>query len=350
MNNMTLRAGFDDKVYPVNVLATIAESLAHEGLPTSKALKGADLPARALSSSKARVSLRQVIQVCRNALELSRNPHFACEAGRNFHVSTYGLYGFAILSSRSYRQAIDFALRYHALSTPLIDLSFREEPQRGVWTFAPISHPSIDTQLSRFVIELNLSIIISLHRDVMGSNFVPEQIQLPFAAGRDSRIYRQMFGCPVLFRQRQTSLAFDIAWLVRESPLGNEVAHLETVKLCDELMRRLQLQTGLAGKVRELLLVRRLAVTSASAIARELHITERTMRRKLREEQTSFRKLVHELRMQMAAKYLRDTDLSMQEIAHAVGFSDDAAFRHAVRRWTTLAPLKFRARLKNEVA
>jgi AraC-like DNA-binding protein len=346
---MTLRAGFDDRVYPVNVLATIAESLAREGIAPSKVLEGVHLSARALSSHKTRVSLRQVLYVCRNAAKLSCDPHFAFEVGRHFHVSTYGLYGFAILSSSSYRQAIDFALRYHALSTPLIELSFHEEPGRAIWSFVPIAHPSIDAQLARFVIELNVSIIISLHREVMGPQFAPLEVHLPFSRQRDTGIYQQMFGCPTLFCQKETSLAFDASWLDRDTPQGNEITYHEIVKLCDDLMGQLQLRAGLAGKVRGLLLIKHLASTSAAAVAQELHMTERTLRRKLSDEQTSFRKLVRELRMHMATKYLRDTDLSVQEIAHALGFSEDAAFRHAFRRWTKSAPREFRERLKNEL-
>jgi AraC-like DNA-binding protein len=107
-------------------------------------------------------------------------------------------------------------------------------------------------------------------------------------------------------------------------------------------MEDLQLRIGLIGKVREILLVNLMRPTSFDAIAKHLHMTTRTLRRKLGEENTSFRKLVDELRMHVAIKYLRDTDLTTEEIAYALGFSDAANFRHAFRRWTKLAPLEFR--------
>jgi AraC-like DNA-binding protein len=66
------------------------------------------------------------------------------------------------------------------------------------------------------------------------------------------------------------------------------------------------------------------------------------LRRKLREEKTSFRNVVDELRMQMAIRYLRDTDLTVEDIAESLGFSDAANFRHAFRRWTNAAPGQFR--------
>jgi AraC-like DNA-binding protein len=83
--------------------------------------------------------------------------------------------------------------------------------------------------------------------------------------------------------------------------------------------------------------------TSFSDIAGHLNMSARTLRRKLREENTSFRRLADDLRMQMAIKYLRDTDLTVKDIAEVLGFSEAANFRHAFRRWTKAAPHQFRA-------
>ena len=71
-------------------------------------------------------------------------------------------------------------------------------------------------------------------------------------------------------------------------------------------------------------------------------MSARTLRRKLREEKTSFRKLVDELHMEMAIRYLRETDLTVEHISELLGFSDVANFRQAFCRWTKAAPHKFR--------
>jgi AraC-like DNA-binding protein len=71
-------------------------------------------------------------------------------------------------------------------------------------------------------------------------------------------------------------------------------------------------------------------------------MSARTLRRKLREENASFRKVVDDLRMEIAIRYLRDTDLAVEDIAESLGFSDAANFRHAFRRWTKASPREFR--------
>lgn len=114
------------------------------------------------------------------------------------------------------------------------------------------------------------------------------------------------------------------------------------VRLCDEQMQDLKLRVGVVGRVRQHLLVHLVRPPSFAEIAEHLHMTPRTLRRKLSEEKNSFRKLADELRAHVAINYLRDTDLSVDEIAYALGFSDTANFRRAFRRWTKATPVEFR--------
>ena len=79
-----------------------------------------------------------------------------------------------------------------------------------------------------------------------------------------------------------------------------------------------------------------------SAAAQQLKTTTRTLRRQLRLQNTSFRELSDELLVYVAMKYLRDTEMTNEDIAFALGFSDEANFRHAFRRWTRRTPGEFR--------
>jgi len=342
-----INAGPDEKLYPAVKLATIVDSLAAEGVAPADALNGVHISKSELSSPATRVSLGQIIECCRNAARLSRDPRFAYHAGLRCHISTYGMYGFAILSSMNFRQTMHFAEKYHQLATPHAEISFKEEGDRGVWTIIPIPHPRVDAPLYKFLVELQFGIHMALHRDVMGPSFVARELHVTYGPPEDAQTYRAAFECRVLFGQSENKLVFDATWLDGAPKLGNEITYSAILKLCDELMGELELRIGLAGKVREILLVNLMRPTSFSAVAKHLHMTTRTLRRKLREENTSFHKLVNELRMHAAIKYLRDTNLTIEDIAYALGFSDAANFRHAFRRWTKGAPLEFRQLLRD---
>ena len=330
------------QVYPVVKVSMIVGLLAEEGIGVERALAGTGIPPEALYSPKARVSITQVIACYRNAMRPSRDPQFAYQAGLKFHLSTYGLYGFAMLSSPDFRDTLRFAVRYHRLATPLSEISTGEDGDRAWWDFVPLAHPLVDVDLYRFMVELHFGTLTTLHRDFMGPSFSPSQVQVTYGPPANAADYPAVFGCPVSFGQPRNLFLFDSAWLDSPAKLGNRVIFSEIVALCDALMEELDYREGVAGRVRRALLARSCCSASFGEIVGDLCLSPRTLRRRLREENTSFRKLLDELRAEMAIRYIRETDLSLDEIAATLGFSEPAAFRHAFRRWTKATPSRFR--------
>jgi AraC-like DNA-binding protein len=81
---------------------------------------------------------------------------------------------------------------------------------------------------------------------------------------------------------------------------------------------------------------------SQQQIASALHVSNRTLQRKLREEGTSFMDLLQDSRMQLAHKYLSNSGRSVVETAYLLGFSEPSTFSRAFKRWTGVAPAEYR--------
>ena len=332
----------DDAVYPAAKVALVLDALAREGVPTEDALRRLGLSKASISSPNTRVSLEQVIDCYRYAAERSCNPHFAYHTGLRVHVSAYGMYGFAILSSVNYRETMRFAARYHQLATPMTTLEFTEEGGCGIWLLNPLSHAHIDASLYKFIVEMQFGIVLALHRDIMGSSFSAREFHVTYSPTRDAAEYTTLFGAPVLFGQSTNRLLFDSRWLDGTPSLGNEITYSTVVSLCDAQIEEFQLRRGLLGEVRRLLMKSLMRPTRFEDVAQNLNMSARTLRRKLRGENSSFRQLVDELRRDMAIRYFRDTDLTVEDVAEALGFSDAANFRKAFRRWTKATPHEFK--------
>ncbi|MGA2495369.1 MAG: AraC family transcriptional regulator [Roseiarcus sp.] len=176
-------------------------ALAEDGVAIEGALRAVQLAAGALASPKTRVSINQILWICREAMERSHDPFFAYRAGLRMRVSTFGLFGFAILTSTNFRQTVQVAAKYHKLTTPLAGISFREEAGCGISTVDPEPHPSIDARLYRFLVEMQFGIHVSLHRDVMGPAFKPTELRFSYAAPLAAQRYRDAFSCDALFGQ-----------------------------------------------------------------------------------------------------------------------------------------------------
>jgi AraC-like DNA-binding protein len=334
------RVGFAARVYPATKLAMVSDALIAAGASAERALHGTGLSVAELHSPATKISLDQLVTGYQNAIKLGRDPSLAYRLGSNIHVSLYGMYGYAILCSTDFRRTMDFAVRYHQLATPLASISFAETHQ-GIWTIEPVVHRHMSAELYRFVVELQFGTHVSLHRDVMGPAFVPREVCIAYRPA-DIEFLSTLIGCPVRAEQRKNQLIFDSNWLDAVPALGNRITFSALTEVCDHLLEDMRRRTGIAGRIREILLQTIANRPSFAQIAELLGTTTRTLRRQLRDENVSFRQLTDELRTHIAMKYLQDTTMTNEDIAFALGFSDAANFRHAFRRWTKKTPREFR--------
>jgi AraC-like DNA-binding protein len=333
---------FSEKLYEPTKLAAIVDTLVSEGVPPADALRNVGVPIDKLHDPATRISIKQLLTACQNAGHLSQNRHLPYGIGAGVHVSAYGMYGYAILCSTSFRRAMEFATTYHPLATPLAAISFSEEPGRAIWTVEPLEHSDIHEQLYRFIVELQIGIHTSLHRDVMGQTFAPREITLAYQPTGDFFLTEELAGCPLRFGQSANRIIFDSKWLDEPPRFGNRITYAATLATCDDFLNDLSLRSGAAGKVRDILLRNLAGRKTLSDAAQMLGTTSRTLSRQLRDQGTSFRTLSDQLRSQAAMKYLRETTMTNEHIASALGFVDEANFRHAFQRWTGKTPSEYR--------
>jgi AraC-like DNA-binding protein len=334
--------GSSERVYESTKLAALFDMLAGQDCPAGEILTNVKLTAEQVHSPKSRISVAELMAACKNAIRLSNDPHLPYRIGTSIHVSTYGMYGFAILCCPDFRKAMTFAEQYHALAAPLAAIEFTEEERFSSWTIEPSAPAATDPQLYRFITEMQIGIHISLMRDVMGPEFTPHEIRLTYPEAEDFRVPTDQVGCDVRFASPKNQMLFQSTWLDQAASLGNRTTYPNIVALCDDMLDDLKLRIGTAGKIRALLLHDIANPPTFAAVAKSLRVNERSLRRQLQQQGLSFRGLLDELRMRIALKYLRTTKLANEEIALALGFSDAANFRRAFHRWTNKAPSEIR--------
>lgn len=336
--------GLNERVYESTKLAALFDILADQGVPPDEILEKVHLSADEVHSPKSRISLADLMTACENAIRISTDPHLPYRVGASVHISTYGMYGFAILCSPDFRKTMAFAEMYHALAAPLAKIEFIEEDSFASWVIEPNARAATDPKVYRFITEMQIGIHISLMRDIMGPAFTPDQIHLAYPEARDFGLPADQIGCRLSFASENNRVVFKSTWLDQAANLGNRTTYPAVVALCDELLDELKSRVGLAGEIRALLIRDIANPPTLAAIAKTLEISDRSLRRQLLEQGISFRGLLDELRMQIAMKYLRTTQLANEDIALALGFSDAANFRRAFRRWTNKSPTEIRTK------
>lgn len=331
----------EQKVFAPHRISAILGALAEEGISSSVALVNSGLAETCLHDASTRVSLKQTDVVFRNALRLSQDPTTAIRAGRRMKVTSYGIYGYALLSSSTMAEAISFSMKRQHVEGAVVSTLFTCDNGEAVYHYEPILCTDPAEDIYRFYMEFALSSHITLLRS-LGVCPKFRRAGLTYPKPPHASLYQDALGCRVDFKQLRNELAFDAEFIATPMPMANLAASVESRAMCDQIFAGMRIEQGLTSTIRRTLVRHPGRFPSLESMAQHLSMHPRALRRKLATEEVSYRDLLVEVRQRLAIEYLRRTNMTTEEIAARLGYSDAANFRRAFMSWTGMRTSEFR--------
>jgi AraC-like DNA-binding protein len=334
-----------ERFYAPLKIAAVVQVLTEAGIETGEILAGTGLSAKSIADPNTRTSIEQLLIVGRNAIRLCQAPSIGLIIGQRLHVTSYGMYGYALLCAGTLRQAFEIAMRYHQLATPVMRIRWVEDQEKATWIFPSYQEmhlTDISHALYRFFLEMQFGIHATLIKDIMGAWCLPARASFAEPTPTHAGQVAQALECPVAFGHHRSELHYPVAWLELAPQLANPITAAQMSHTCARLMEEFTWQSGITRRVYHELTRTPGRFPDIESIASTLCMTSRTLRRKLDSEGTSYTNLLASVRQALAQDYLKTTLLSTEDIAAALGFSDTASFRHAFKRWTGMTPVHFR--------
>jgi AraC-like DNA-binding protein len=324
----------NERIYAPYKIAALVEVLAEQGIAPEVSLQGSGVSPKEIHDASALTSVRQYAAVCHNAVSLSCAADTAFKVGARLHLSAYGMYGYALISCLSLRDFFRLGVKYHRLATPTLEIQWMEHAGKAVWMFpdALISSPS--RELKEFLIEQQFSAHVTHIRDVAGRDCSPIKACFSYPAPAHADCYAQYLGCECYFGEERCELIYDSAILDRKPQLAHHLTATLLQETCERLIGEAKASVGTAGAVYQILMSTPGVLPGMDDVADALNMTTRTLRRRLLAENTSFAKILDDVRSSLALEYLKTTKMSADDIAMLLGFSDSPAFRKALKRWT----------------
>lgn len=259
---------------------------------------------------------------------------------RHYAPGDYGLVGFICVTAATLREGIRQLVRYSRLWTDSPVMLFDD-------TAIVLRHisPSLDCVGRRLATESALAELLHGARVLTERpDLTPAAIEIGHSAPDDTATHRAFFGVQPMFGAPRTAIVFSPETL--ETPLRRADPKLGAF-LCElgnaALARRDDpdsVVSRVRGCVAEMLAS---GVPDASEVARQLAMSERTLRRRLDEEGSGFRTIVDNTRAELARTYASDHRLTLGEIAFLLGYAEQSAFQRAFKRWTGQTPATWRA-------
>jgi AraC-like DNA-binding protein len=338
--NKMARTLHDLPPHPVRSLLPALGVMEEMGFDPQACLKGSGLTLAQLEDPNARMSLQQELVFYRNALELSGDPTIGLRLGEPYTPQRYGLFGYALLSAASFRHALTLAENFGRLTFSFFSFSFGVDG-RQAW-FALDDPPPIEPELVNVYIDRDLVAARVDFSEILGQLFPLEAIYVPHDGHGRQRAYRETFDCPVTFSARRGEIRFPSALLDNHLPQSDPESSRHFQQQCQLLIAKLTTQGHFVDDVRMLVLARPGFFPDVDYVAEKLNMSTRTLRRRLKEEGSSYRGVLDEVRYGLAREYLAQTNLPMEEICTLLGYSESANFSHAFRRWSGQTPSEWR--------
>ena len=283
----------------------------------------------------------EAMALLETAVDLSGDPCLAIRVGQQLGIASYGSFGFALMSCESMRESVQLLLRYGQV---LFQPSWTAyEHEGGLLLRANITLGTATQQ--QLVTELSFSNLSAVGRSLYGKQVERVEgveIQLSYSRPSHSACYNSAFRAPVTFDCEHSQLFLPAQALDTPVKTANRSEHVVFQQQCEEILRGLNSVEKTTAAVRQLLIQSAGDFLDIAQVAEGLHVSERTLRRRLEAESTSFRSTFDEIRDLLAREYLAKTELTVAEIAHLLDYAETVNFRRAFVRWNGVTPSQYR--------
>ncbi|HKW34876.1 MAG TPA: AraC family transcriptional regulator [Candidatus Acidoferrum sp.] len=324
------------------VSGTLPRKLEELGLSPEAVLRQAGLPMALFNQEKILVSTEELFALYRGIAE-SSDPGFGLKLGTEERVERYDPIKMAALSARSFRDAVERLSRYKQITCPeeirIVERG-TESAIQFVWVLAHEQEPPL-------LVDVCFAWIVGIGHRGTGRPLNPKRVEFQRPPAH-REMYETHFRCPVKFKSNQNALVFSKAdlqlpFVTYNADLLAAIAPQLEAELAEQLAQKTFTEQA-KGILKQLLAGQRPGIQD---LARELHLSTRTLQRRLTEQGITFQRLLDEARRELARHYLLHSSRELNETAYLLGYEDANSFFRAFQHWEGTSPGHWRLLQKN---
>jgi AraC-like DNA-binding protein len=322
----------------VNAVLPLLEYLEHEGFDLKAILDRAGIPRSALDEARTRLPKGKFEALWHAAIEATGDPATALRVSTMVKPNTLGIIGYLASASESPRNAFELVKGL----TPLLWEDFECELE----TDDEVAFIRCDTgsksQVSRFTTEYAIGLTVTMSRLLAAARSGPLEARFSYSAPAYADDYERILRLPIRFDAGEDGVLFPISMMDSSNPSADAALRQLLERYAADQLAKIQTHARFSERVRATILsMLPLGGLTADAVAAQLSLSNRTLRRRLQEEDTSYQEILDDVRAELASRYLTKEKRGIDEVAFLLGFSDPSAFTKAFRRWTGQTPADF---------
>lgn len=327
-----------DKVMSILYVSLLKTTLESKGY----ALLGFDGSDHDLSDYRQRISTSDYLAILEQSLKPTVASGLGFQYGELFDMAAAGTLGQLIMSCSNVEHAFEKILRYF----PLLSLSFQLDITRDKDScrveIDTLGTPEMSNPVKWFLIESLFYCLLKQARFLSNKPLVYQHAAVTYKRPPHWKMYQTMLGCEVEFGASAPSITVDRDYMSSTITTSNEAVLEMKERQCRETMQKSKSQYSITERIHAILMRTLPNLPSLESMAAELNMSRSTLHRRLQNEDYGYQAIIAEFRRDQAVNYLKNTDLTIYEIAEKLGFSDDSNFRRAFKKWTGTSPSELR--------
>ncbi len=319
----------------------LAKGLDYYGLDSQAIFKKAGIDFTKIETPYTRLPVQSVQKVWRYAYD-NTDEYFGVIVSQFLNPASFHALGFGLYASPSLRELLERLIRYRCVISHMFFAELLEE--KDCYRLSTTDERTLKTNITHDTL---FSFIISLMRQMMLPSFKPMAVRLSRVPKHSIDALTAFMGSPIEFDSKNSELIFTKDQL--DTPLtgGDTMLAAKQDQLTEQYISEFGLISEYMLRVKtEISQLLSFGEVSVNKVAENLHVTVRTLQRRLADENSSYHDLLDKVRYELALDYMKDPQTSATEIAFKLGFNDSSSFTRSFKRWTKLSVSEYRSREK----
>jgi len=325
---------------PVYYFGHLIDVLDEHAFPIKDWLQEHGINQEKLYSSDTKIAPAQFDQLLQLVLSNPSRAHVGLSVGRKLQIAHHGTFGLALLNCDTIEEMITFVQQYLTIRIPFIEIGMVNNGDECV-VLAKDTH--WEGSLHRFVIEAVLgavfNIFATLQQKVPSLSISCLFFDFPKPIYADK--YKVFATHKIEFGHNYSGIAFKQSHLRLKIPNTDRLSFLQASKACEQELERWLQYANYSGKVQQCLMQYQSSRPSLDDVAKHLCVSTRSLNRYLKDEETSFKKLLEKHQAGVAKECLLVYGYSVSQTAASLGYIDVGNFRRAFKRWYKCTPSAF---------
>jgi AraC-like DNA-binding protein len=328
------------------LVSAVVSELGHRGIDPHAIVDGLDELLINTMDLSPGLGPRQIEVAIERLCAHVRDPGFGLVLGQETPETMLNVVGLLMLSCATMRQRFEVFERYASLFIQGIDWRLEERVDSAVFGF---SLPPLAEHAARFIADWILVFALRVGQSQLrDQRLPPTELRLAHPAPSYAQRYTGIFGCAVRFDQADYGIVFSPGITDRPQAHPDPVAGAALREVAEGLYREATGASSFVARVQHRLReLPSLAEVDLEGLARQLGMSPRSLRRRLREEGATLYQLLEEARCHRARRELAIYDERIDAIAERLGYTEISSFHRAFKRWTGQTPFEYRQQTRS---